>query len=262
MLIKQDENGNQKISYEKTCHEPCKLPFVEAETVGRLGMVFCRKMLFGRSCKECGHSWRVHMQISYEMKRERVRVIDKDKQKLLNENQNSKAVLDNFIRRLETYIEELKNEQAVITNICAQFGCYLKKNSITPFNDAVDSHLDMLIWQEEGKCPPNQSAIKNLEGMKEKYQQDKMVLCRAMEQPDSSNIQYISEPGQVDELQQRLFDLKHNGQSLREIFEANRRARDERYNDLAIEPIQLIPRPVRGMYNYLKKNVEELFKKK
>jgi len=167
----QDEDGNQKISYEKPCHEPCTLPFVEAETVGRFGMIFCRKMLFGRRCKECGHSWKCHMQISYELKRKRERVIDKDTQKLLNENQNSKAALDNFIKDLDTYIEELENEQAVITNICAQFGCYLKENSITPFNDAVDSHLDMLIWQEEGKCPPNEKAIKNLKGMKEKYQQ-------------------------------------------------------------------------------------------
>jgi len=82
-----------------------------------------------------------------------------------------------------------------------------------------------------------------------------------MEQPDSSNIQYISEPGKVDELQQQLFDLKHNGQSLREIFEANRRARDERYNDLVIEPIKLIPHRVRDMCKYLKKKVQEFCKK-
>ena len=223
------------------------------ETVGHVGILFCRKMCFGRACKECGHSWRVHMQISYELKRKCVRVIDEDKQKLLSENQSSKAALDKFTKFLETYIEELKNEQGVITNICAQFGCYLMKNSITPFNDAVDSHLDMLIRQERDKCPRNESAIRSLKGMKEKYQQEMMDIYRAMEQPDSSNIQYISEPGQVDELQQKLFDLKHNGQSLREIFEANRRARDERYNDLVIEPIKLIPHRVRDVYKYLKK---------
>ena len=193
------------------------------------------------------------MQISYELKRKRVTVIDKDTQKLLNETQNSKAALDNFIKSLETYIEELENEQAVITNICAQFGCYLKENSITTFNDAVDSHLDMLIWQEKDKCPPNQSAIKNLEGMKEKYHQEKIIICSAMEYPNSSNISYITEPGQVDELQQQLFDLKHNGQSLREIFEANRRARDERYNELVMEPVKLIPRRVRDIYKNLKR---------
>ena len=257
LFFKQDADGNKEITYKKPCHEPCKLPFVQAETVNSYGILFCRRIrLIGGTCKECNHSWKAHMQMTYELKKKDLKVIDKSKQKLLNENQSSKAALDDFIDSLKIYIDELKFEQALITKICAQFGCYLKENAISPFNDAVDSHLDMLIWQEKARHPPIQSAIKRLENMKEKYQKEKSDICRAMGQSNSSNIQYILEPGKVNELQLELFGLKHNGESLREIFEANRRARDERYSTMVIEPIQLVPHRVRGMYKYIKKNVQ------
>ena len=158
------------------------------------------------------------MYVTYEIKKTIVRVIDETKQELLEKEQSSMESIYSFIKALQTLIEELKGEEKAITNICAQFGCYLKENAITTFNDAVESHLEMLLWQEKSKPSPVQDAIMKLEGMKENYQQQKNDILRVMEQSDSSSIEFISEPDMVYELQEKLFALKHNGESLREIL--------------------------------------------
>ena len=179
------------------------------------------------------------MHMTYDLEKKTVRVIDKNKQKLLTKEQNHAANLDNFIRRLKDYSLELKDEQAVITNICAQFGCYLKKNAITPFNDDIDSHLKMLIRQENNKPSPSQSAIENWEKMRKKYEQQKLIIYTAMEQNGASDVEFISEPGEVEKLKEKLFSLKHNGATLRKIFEEIRRTRIEyRYNETQVVPVE------------------------
>ena len=179
------------------------------------------------------------MHMTYDLEKKTVRVIDKNKQKLLTKEQNHAANLDNFIRRLKNYSQELKDEQAVITNICAQFGCYLKKNAITPFNDDIDSHLKMLIRQENNKPAPNQSAIENWERMRKKYEQQKLIIYKAMEQNGASDVEFISEPGEVEKLKEKLFSLNHNGATLRKIFEEIRRTKIEyRYKETQVVPVE------------------------
>ena len=179
------------------------------------------------------------MHMTYDLEKKTVRVIDKNKQKLLTKEQTHAANLDNFIKSLKDYSQELRDEQEVITNICAQFGCYLKKNAITPFNDDIDSHLKMLIRQENNKPAPNQSAIENWERMRKKYEQQKLIIYKAMEQNGASDVEFISEPGEVEKLKEKLFGLKHNGATLRKIFEQIKKTRSEyRYNETQVVPIE------------------------
>ncbi len=49
-------------------------------------------------------------------------------------------------------IEELNDEKAQILKACAQFGLFLKENSIIPYNDAMTAYLDFMIKLEKEKA--------------------------------------------------------------------------------------------------------------
>ena len=194
------------------------------------------------------------MHVTYEIRKTFMRVFDETKQQLLETKQSSTEGLNSFIKSLRDFIDELEAEQGTIINACAQFCCYLKENAITTFNDAIESHSERVLYLEKSKPSPSKDVLMKLESMKKNYQQQKHDILRAMEQSDSSSIEFISEPDMVYELQEKLFALKHNGGSLREIFEANRRARDERYSTMAIEPIKLVPHRLQRLCKNLKKS--------
>ena len=251
--IKQIKDNTQKTVYKQQCHEHCYLKGIPTETVNNAALQSCAAFNGEDHCQRCHHSWRVHMHMTYDMEKETVRVINKHKESLLNKEKGHATKLADFINRVQVYVEELKKEQTQITNICAQFGCYLKKNAITPFNDEIDAHLQMLIKQEKNKPGSNQNTIENFERMRQKYEQKKKIIYKAMEQPDASNEDFISEPGKVDELKKKLFCLKHNGASLNKIFMEIKKARNEyRYNEMQVAPVNRASSQRSGLLSGLK----------
>lgn len=167
------------------------------------------------------------MHMTYDLERVNKRVIDNRVKILLDEKNDDASKLQCFITKVNSYVEELKQEQRQITDICAQFGCYLKKNAITPFNDEVDAHLQMLIKQEETKPDRSQKTIENLRQMRRKYDQKKQIITAAMENPNAKDNDFISEPGKVEELKKKLFALKHNGKQLEESFKTIQKAHSQ-----------------------------------
>ena len=236
----QVSDSTKKTVYSKHCHAHCYLSGVPTETVNNSALQGCAAMGGGPdyNCNKCGHSWRVHMHMTYDLEKKTVRVIDKHQERLLNKEKSHATKLADFINDLKIYCSELKEEQKEITDICAQFGCYLKKNAITPFNDEIDAHLKMLIKQEKNNPCPNQSTIDNFENMRRKYEQKKIIISKAMENPNEKRVDFISDPHKVEELKKRLFRLKHNGASLERIFSEIKRSRNEyHYNEMQVAPV-------------------------
>ncbi len=201
--------------------------------------------------------------MTYDLERKTVRVIDKHKKELLSKEEDYATQLINFINEVQHYSNELKEEQKEITNICAQFGCYLKKNAITPFNDEIDAHLQMLIKQEDNKPDRNQQTIDNLTKMRQKYEQQKKIIYKAMEEPGADDVDYISEPSKVEELKQRLFHLKHNGSTLQNIFEKIQKVRSEyHYSEMQVAPIKVErSSDSKGLLNGLLRGIKSTFNK-
>ena len=49
-------------------------------------------------------------------------------------------------------IQELNDEKTQILKACAQFGLFLKENSIIPYNDAMMGYLNLMIKLEKEKA--------------------------------------------------------------------------------------------------------------
>jgi hypothetical protein len=55
------------------------------------------------------------------------------------------------IAKLDQTIQEYEEEKDIIRDAAAKFGAFLKKNSITPINDATEAYLNFLIKAEQDK---------------------------------------------------------------------------------------------------------------
>ena len=220
--MKQGAGGAQETIYKQICHEHCGAFFVR----------FCHVMSWGE-CSICHHSCRCHKQQSYQLKEISQRI---------------------EVRDLKLFIEELCYELDQITDICVQFGCYLKKSAITPFNDALDDHIELCIKIEKSKLIPNQSIIHNLKNMRKKYQIQNDTLMREMNQTGPSDL----DPDDVGNLIQRLFGLKHYGREIQELFDKITTERQNRFKKVHYDPIKLVPKSIYTMYKEAKKKCKNV----
>ena len=186
-------SDTEKIIPKVVCQEVCILPYIGEERIGGV-FVYCTSVFkWNGSCKKCNHSSRFHKKTSFEYRE-------------MPENLEVKR------------LKELQDEIQEITNRYIQFRSYLKKNSIIPFNvacDAIDRHMEYFLRQERSKTPHNQSAITKLMEIMERYQSQKDATLKEMEQVHHSDL----ESGDVEKLVQKLYGLKHNGESIKNNLE-------------------------------------------
>ena len=123
------------------------------------------------------------------------------------------------------------------------FCLYLQYNAITPFNDAINNHLETLLEQERSTDSPNQSAIDKLKTLKKKYEQQRMFIY------SKATIQFwlehfwlfFSAGTELEQLETRMFTLEHNGASLRKIFEQIKKSRNNyQYRETQISSKNLL----------------------
>ena len=205
------------------------------DTINNSALQGCLKMGSNGICKVCNHPWNVHMHLTYDLRKKTSRVINEEKEKLLTKEKNAAADHHTFLTKIKMYIEELSEEQTQITEICAQLSCFLKKNAITPFNDDIDSHMQMLIKSEESKPSPSQNAIESLRKVRENYKHMRNVFYEGREDLGEANTGFASTPEEVEQLKQKLFGFKCNGSSLKKIMEGVWTTRnDDQYKEIEI----------------------------
>ena len=97
---------------------------------------------------------------------------------------------------------------------------YLQDNAITPFNNAIESHLETLKKQESCADSPNQSAIEKFDRLKEKYEQQRIFIYGTTAIGWLDYVWFLSSAGTVlEHLERRMLTLKYSGASLRKIFD-------------------------------------------
>jgi hypothetical protein len=138
--------------------------------------------------------------------------IDRD----LTENVGIIQLKEEAIRMKKEAIEEFNLEFRQIVEAAIQFGFFLKRHAITPYNDATIEYLDMLIDQERQKMQVGGSKQRHEKLQKQKagYLQRVEVLERAMKQGDESKL--LDDKG-VAQLVDSLYALPHFGNDLRNI---------------------------------------------
>ena len=143
---------NERITeYNTHCHVSCGRTGVEKETHPNPALKNCAAMDRNYKCKKCGCSWDMHMHIYYEHDQKSENVLDQSVHKQIKSKKTDEEKVNLFISELEKKIDQQKKEQAKITDVCVKFGCFLKSNAISVYNDALKEYLLFQIKQEKDK---------------------------------------------------------------------------------------------------------------
>ncbi|CAG2164726.1 unnamed protein product [Oppiella nova] len=156
-------NGNIKTHYKTNCHSPCYLKHSDGNIVGNKGLLNCKafnkyertgpdhwdypddlvpdtnielnkdgKLLLhtvsttkSDKCFGCGHSYQTHLHINYETKIVKKQVRDESKYERITTAKEMSLAQEKQIKKLESKIQELSEENLIITKATAKFPCFL-----------------------------------------------------------------------------------------------------------------------------------------
>ncbi|KAI8962748.1 hypothetical protein F5Y11DRAFT_181522 [Daldinia sp. FL1419] len=216
--LRDDGGGSIVTIYKTHCHPECYLTDVQQDQVAHPGLIRCAAFRGSNHCLSCGHHWQSHLHVLYEIEEYMAVVKDTEVERQLKANSDDVTLREATIERLSKLIDEYKAEHAVIQKASARFGVFLKKYSITPYNDATLEYLDMLIRDEEMKVHVGGSR-KRLDDLLENRQAHEQLvdaLTRNMDNKYELEYQVLNEAG-VESLVSQMYGLKHFGENLQNI---------------------------------------------
>lgn len=220
IMVKDDGTGKQGVEYTSHCHPECYLIGLQAEAIGCPRLIECYAFSGRDHCRVCGHHWRVHLHIMYEFEEYTATMTDSRIEQEIAANASDATLRQTALQEAQQLIREYQYEHALVQNAVAQFGIYLKKSSITAYNDATLEYLDMLIKQEQEKIEVggNGKRMDALIQDRKRHEELISVLTAGMRQPAGMQGSYkvLDETG-VDMVVQRLYGLKHFGNQLEEV---------------------------------------------
>ncbi|KAI5787306.1 hypothetical protein EDC01DRAFT_661363 [Geopyxis carbonaria] len=213
-------DGKKKLTtvYKTLCHNPCYLTNVSEDRIGVPELVSCAAFRSRGGLCACGHHWQEHLHILYELRPQTVRVKDVSVERALRDNRSLIELQETAIAAKKKSIMEFQHEHDQIQQAAVQFSLFLKKHSITPYNDATLEYLDYHIKDEKAKVHVggNPDRLRGLEEYRGEYQQLIEVLTQNMKSDKSCGL--LSQVD-VDKLVKQLYLLPHYGDNLREIRE-------------------------------------------
>lgn len=218
--IKDDGTGKRITEYRSHCHVECYLDDVPTEVMGFPGLIQCWAFDGKDHCRTCRHHWRMHLHIMYEFEEFTTTLTDTTIEKDLAANANDTTLRQKGVQEAQQLIREYEQEHAQVQSAAAQFGLYLKKNSITAYNDVTLDYLDMLIKQEQEKISVGGDRTRMDALLMDRKRHEELVaaLTARMQQRKGSSGSYtvLDEAG-VDVVVRRLYGLKHFGAQLKTV---------------------------------------------
>jgi hypothetical protein len=225
--FRDNGSGETETIYKSTCHEECRVRGITVKVVGPPQMAQCWAFNKGKTenCKICGHHWMQHLHVKYELHEETFTAKDNTIEHQLKQNATDVTLKQTAIERILNQVAGAKDEHKQIQDAAVKFGLFLKRNSITPYNDAMLELLDHQIreennkvsWQEanrESNGPVNRKRFDALLRRRNEYAQRIDAITKSM--ASGENIEVLDENG-VDRLVQSLYDLKGWGKNLKDI---------------------------------------------
>nr|XP_054761549.1 uncharacterized protein LOC129267971 [Lytechinus pictus] len=126
--------------YKTVCHSNCRLKGVPIETTGNPKLAECWAMT-DEYCRECGHNYKQHMHLTYEIVITEKEFLSSKVQHQINKIRDTKSRRKAMVDEINKKIKELKEEQEIIMETGAKFGSFLRANALITYNDAVDEYL-------------------------------------------------------------------------------------------------------------------------
>jgi hypothetical protein len=135
---KDDGNGDGKVVtvYKTHCHPVCYLTDVRPDTIAHPGLRSCAAFAGAEYCKgsKCRHSWQQHQHVMYELREQMATVTDSEIEKQLSKHADDITLKQTAIKKLQNVTKEYEWEHRQVQQAAAQFGIFLKKNSLSPIN--------------------------------------------------------------------------------------------------------------------------------
>jgi GTPase SAR1 family protein len=226
------KDGNVlKTVYKTLCHNPCHLDNVPADRIAHPDLIKCAAIDGNTgNCYECKHSWQLHLHVLYELKPEQRIVKHPEVVERLKAATTELELKQIAIAEKTELIKEIESEHDQIERAAIQFCLFLKKNSITPYNDATLEYLGFLIDEEQGKVHHGQKRDKldALLQYRDQYKEQVRILSTRLAQGDGSVL--LSEQ-EVQEKIKQLYVLKNYGQDLQQIKTIVSKAHSETFRE-------------------------------
>ncbi|CAG8546467.1 uncharacterized protein OCT59_002347 [Rhizophagus irregularis] len=221
-----------KIDYIQHCCKRCYVPFNNY-------LKLCWAMKFDGTCKECGCERNKHMHISYENKQIINNIVNEDVNSEILKNKSDQDAKKAMIKECEERLTQLKGEQNIINEISIKFAQFLRQNAIASFNDAYAEYLDLFVNEEKIKKsadPRNydDEILKGLEDTKKSYLDQIDLINQAISNDDTCPIS----PKDISDLEQRLYALPINGQTLKKINDEVKRSRINDFKESHYIPLE------------------------
>ena len=142
-----EDAGVSKKNYRQHCHPHCSLSGIEVNNVGFEGLRGCAAMRGREYCAECGHSYKEHMHLTYDLVSVPLEKLNTEVNDKLNANRGEKRTKESRIKALDDAIKNMKEEKNKLFETSAKFGSFLKQNAILPYNDAILEYFKISINQ-------------------------------------------------------------------------------------------------------------------
>lgn len=204
-----------KTVYKSGCHSPCYLNNVKLDSIGDDHLRSCSAMQ-GENCRVCGHHWMHHLHVNYLLKEGMKEVEDPDTKALMRNNKSTCSEKEAAINAKKHLIQEIEAGFHTIRSAAAQFGIFLKRNAIMPYNDATLDYLNRCIEEEAGKVQAGGSGDKldNLKQYRKEYEQE---IYHLEEYMAKGTQELPLDQAGVDILMKDLYSLKHYGLMLSDM---------------------------------------------
>ncbi|KAF2797998.1 hypothetical protein K505DRAFT_333796 [Melanomma pulvis-pyrius CBS 109.77] len=215
---KDDGKGENKVVviYKTHCHPQCYLTDVTTDQIAHPGLIRCAAFNGHTECNVCAHHWQKHLHVLYELEETVVSVKNTEVERQLVMNANEVILKKTAVKELEERLKEYRHEHQQIQETTAKFGVFLKKNSITPYNDATLAYLDLLIQGEKEKIQAggNKARLRSLENDRTRHTELVDVLTKNMA---TSVVPQDLDEKNVEKLVTDLYTLKHFGENLKRV---------------------------------------------
>lgn len=226
--VRNDFAGRDEtvIVYKTMCHKPCYLGNqVKRNQKGDPELAKCKAMDENGFCTGCTHNYLDHMHIYYDYRSLSYRHENKDVSRELIKHASDIELQQEAIRLRETAIAEFRLEHTQVQEAAIQFGFFLKRHAIEPYNDATIEYVDHLIQQEKLKVKSGgkKQVLSMLKKYKAEHLQKVDALTRAMERGETDMV--LDDQG-ARQLVDSLYGLPHFGKDLQKIVQVNEMAAD------------------------------------
>uniref|UniRef100_A0A914QZJ8 DUF8206 domain-containing protein n=1 Tax=Panagrolaimus davidi TaxID=227884 RepID=A0A914QZJ8_9BILA len=227
ITVEKLANTNRYVPYYKQiCHSTCYLENVPIKRYPEPALAHCNAMHGGQNCHKCGCHHTKHMHIDFEQ-----RMIVK--RSAFNEklgSVGSKLTKEAAVAELQKMIDELQNEQRVVTETMIKFGEYLKGNAILEYNGDIDERLKMEIRKEEAAAQTSKSnaAVDRLRAVYEDYKRKQKSLEAVF---NSANGSCAISSEDILTLRNDLFQLPLHGAKIEELYNRGREKNVDNYSD-------------------------------